>query len=109
MRFPARAEGGGQVAVAGPVDLLDPGAQPGDGFGSCVGREVAPLRRGVGVICVGVGAVRGGELGEDGGVLVQGAAEPGELLAVGSELVQDRGDRVVARHGQFQRKVPVGT
>jgi hypothetical protein len=36
VRFPARAERGGQVAVAGPVDLLDPGAQPGDGFGSPV-------------------------------------------------------------------------
>ena len=29
---PAGAEAGGQVAVAGPVDLLDPGPQPGDGF-----------------------------------------------------------------------------
>ena len=27
---PAGAEGGGQVAVAGPVDLVHPGAQPGD-------------------------------------------------------------------------------
>ena len=59
MRLPARAERGGQVAVAGPVDLLDPGAQPGDGFGSCVGREVPPLRRRFGVVAVGVGAVRG--------------------------------------------------
>ena len=29
---PAGAQGGGQVAVAGLVDLLDPGAQPGDGL-----------------------------------------------------------------------------
>ena len=81
------------------------------GSARSVGREVPPLRRRFGVVAVGVGAVEGGggELGEGGGVLVQGAAEPGELLAVGGELVQDRGDRVVAGHGQFQRKVPEGT
>jgi hypothetical protein len=111
VRFPARAEGGGQVAVAGPVDLLDPGAQPGDGFGSCVGQQVPPLRCRFGLVAVGVGGVDGGggELGEGGGVFVQGAVEPSDLLVVGGELVQDRGDRVVAGHGQFHRKVPVGT
>ena len=32
MLVPAGAEGGGEVAVAGAVDLLDPGAEAGQGF-----------------------------------------------------------------------------
>ena len=39
VRAPAGGEGGGQVAVAGAVDLLDPGLEPGDGFGPVGGRE----------------------------------------------------------------------
>ena len=99
VRFPARAERGGQVAVAGPVNLLDPGAQAGDGFGSSVGREVPPLWRRFGVVGVGVGVVEGGggELGEGGCVLVQvrlsrvscswWAASWSRIAAIGSLLV----------------------
>ena len=58
VRAPARGEGGGQVAVAGPVDLLDPGVEPGDGFGPVGGRELPPRRRRLRVVavrvCVGV-------------------------------------------------------
>jgi len=34
---PAGAQAGGQVSVSGPVDLLDPGPQPGEGFLPVVG------------------------------------------------------------------------
>ena len=57
---PAGAEGGGEVAVAGPVDLLHPGAQPGDGFGPVVGRELPPARGRVGLVAVGVVAAGSG-------------------------------------------------
>ena len=52
--FPARGEGGGQVAVAGAVDLLDPGAEPGQGFGAVGGREPPPGRGRVGLVAVSV-------------------------------------------------------
>ena len=52
-------EGGGQVAVAGPVDLLDPGAEPGQGFGAVGGREPPPGRGRVGLVAVGVVVGRG--------------------------------------------------
>ena len=52
--FPAGREGGGQVAVAGAVDLLDPGAEPGQGFGAVGGREPPPRRGRVGLVAVGV-------------------------------------------------------
>ena len=104
-------QGGGEVPVAGPVHLLDPGTQPGDGFCPAVGRELPPFRRRLGVVTVRAGAVRGsaGELGEGGCVLLEHPAVPGDLLAMGGELVQDRGDRVTVSHGQFQEKVPEGT
>ncbi len=63
MRAPAGGEGGGQVAVAGAVDLLDPGAQPGDGLLAFGGREFPPGRRRAGTVAVRVG-VGGGGLGE---------------------------------------------
>ena len=37
--FPAGAQGGSQVAVARPVDLLDPPAEPGQRFDAVGGRE----------------------------------------------------------------------
>ena len=51
---PARTQGGGQVTIAGAVDLLDPGAQPGDGFAAFGGRELPPRRGRVGVVTVRV-------------------------------------------------------
>ncbi len=49
-----------------------------------------------------------GELGQPGadrGVMVDVAGvQAGELLGVGGELVDDRGDRVVAGHPQLQGK-----
>ena len=42
VRAPAGSEGGGQVAVAGAVDLLDPGVQAGDGFLPVGGCELPP-------------------------------------------------------------------
>ena len=55
MLFPAGAEGGGEVAVAGPVDLFDPGAQPVQGFLAFGPFEFPPPRAGsrlVGVVVV---------------------------------------------------------
>ena len=43
---PAGAEGGGEVAVAGAVDLLDPGAQPVEGLVAFGSVEFPPSRRG---------------------------------------------------------------
>ena len=57
--FPAGGQGGGQVAVAGAVDLLDPGAEPGEGFGAVGGREFPPRRRRVGLVPAGIGVVPG--------------------------------------------------
>jgi hypothetical protein len=51
---PAGAEGGGQVPVAGPVDLLDPGVQPGDWFVAGVGGEVPPGGRRAGLVAAGI-------------------------------------------------------
>ena len=95
--WPAGAEGGGQVAVAGPVDLVDPGAQPGERLLPVVGAELPPGRGRAGLVAAGSssGRVRGqavgqaGEQGGQGGVVAGFAGvEPGELLAVGGELVQ---------------------
>ena len=126
---PAGAEPVGQVPVAGPVDLLDPGPQPGDRFRTVGGRQLPPRRCWPGAVTVGVraGLAGRGELGERGSVLLYDAAEggglvgelgqlsadrgvmlslagvePGDLLGVGGELVDDGGDRVVAGHGQLQ-------
>jgi hypothetical protein len=69
---PAGAEGGGEVAVAGPVDLLDPAAQPGDRLLPVIGAELPPGRGGVRLVAVGVlvgrvGAGAGGQAGEQAG------------------------------------------
>ena len=110
VRAPAGAEGGGQVPVAGLVDLLHPGVQPGDGFLAVGGRELPPRWRRAGTVSVrvGVGGSGLGELGQGGRVLAQGVAdagdqvgELGELLVVVGELLQRGGDRVVG-HGQLQ-------
>ena len=119
------------MPVAGPVDLLDPGPQPGDRFRAVGGRELPPRRCWPGAVTVGVrvGLAGCGEPGERGSVLLDDAAEggglvgelgqpsadrgvmlglagvePGELLGVGGELVHDGGDRVVAGHRQLQGK-----
>ena len=78
---PAGADGGGQVTVAGQVDLLDPGVQAGDGFVAFGGGEFPPGRGRVGVVAAGVGGELGGQVGDlpvqglepgqDGGVVVQ--------------------------------------
>ena len=107
---PAGAEGGGQVAVAGLVDLLDPGAEPGDGLLAVAGGEFPPGGRRAGLVAAGIltGGGVGGQAGEQGGEggVVRGFAgvELGELLTAGGELVGQGGDRVVAGHGQFQGK-----
>ena len=61
--LPAGREGGGEVAVAGAVDLLDPAAQPGDGVVAVGGREFPPGGGRVGLVAAGVVAV----IGEVGG------------------------------------------
>ena len=131
MGGPAGAEGDGEVPVAGPVDLLHPGLQPGDGFLAFGRRQLPPRRRGFWVVPagVGVGLAGCGEQGERGSMLMQGAAdggglvgelgqpaggsgvmlglaglEPGEVLGVGGELVHDGGGRVGAGHGRLQGK-----
>ena len=78
---PAGAEAGGQVPVAGPVDLLDPGPQPGDGFRPVGGRQLPPRRCWLGAVTVGVrvGLAGCGELGERGSVLLYDVAEGGGL------------------------------
>ena len=112
---PAGAEGGGQVAVAGPVDLLHPGAQPGDRLLPVIRAELPPARRRVRLVSAGilvgrVGAGAGGQAGEQAGQggVVGGFAgiEPGDLLALGGELVQRRGDLVVGHVRLQGRPVP---
>jgi hypothetical protein len=129
--LPAGAEAGGQVPVAGPVDLLHPGAQPGDWLPAICGRQLPPRRRRCGTVPAGfgVGWAGCGEPGEGGRVVLQRAAdagglagefgelagqggvvlslagvEPGELLALRGEPVQQAGDRVGGGHGQLQGK-----
>jgi len=98
------------VPVTGLVDLLHPGAQPGDGFLAFGGCELPPRWRRAGTVSVRVCVGRSGlgELGEGGLVLAQRVAdsgdqvgELGELLVVAGELLQRRGDRV-GGHGQLQ-------
>jgi predicted ATPase len=60
---PAWSERGGQVAVAGPVYLLDPGAQPGEVFPPFVGREFPPGRRRAWLVGAGVLRIGASELG----------------------------------------------
>src|SRR5271170_1585594 len=117
------------MAVAGPVDLLDPGSQPGDRFLPVAVGQLPPGRSGVWLITVGatVGLAGCGEVAERGSVLLnnlsdggglvgeigQPAAgrgvvvgfagvETGELFGVGGELVDDGGDRVGAGHGHVR-------
>ena len=119
------------MPVAGPVDLLDPGPQPGDGFLPFGGGQLPPRRCWPGAVavrvCVGLagcgepsergsvlsydaaeGGGLAGELGQpsaDRGVMIGLAGvQAGELLGVGGELVHDGGDRVVAGHPQLQGK-----
>jgi hypothetical protein len=94
--LPAGTEGGSQVAIAGAVDLLDPGADPGQRFAALVDWELPPLRHRVGGV-VGRGI---GGLSQDPLEVLHGAVEPGDLLAVGGELVEYGGDRV-GRHAQL--------
>ena len=91
--IPAGAEGGGQVPVAGPVDLLDPGPQPGDRFLPVVGRQLPPRRCRPWAVAVRfrVGLAGSGELGEGGRVVLQGAADAGGLVGELGELSADRG------------------
>ena len=97
MGGPAGGQGGGQVPVAGPVDLVDPAAQPGERLLPGVGGQGPPGGRGAGLVAAGLrsGRVRGkavgqgGELGGQRGVMAGFAGvEPGELLTVSGELVQ---------------------
>ena len=87
MGFPAGAQGGGQVAVARPVDLLDPPAEPGQGFGAVGGRQFPPGRGRVGLVPAGAGVV-GGELGDQAGELGELPGQRGDLLTVVGELLQ---------------------
>ncbi|MGH3185688.1 MAG: hypothetical protein ACRDPY_00710 [Streptosporangiaceae bacterium] len=90
--LPAGGEGGGEVAVAGPVDLVDPAAQPGDRVGAAGGREFPPGRSRIGAVAAGgvdVICEVGGQAGEVPVQDVEPGAELGDLLTVGGELVQD--------------------
>ena len=75
---PAGGEGGGQVTVAGAVDLLHPGVQPGDGFAAVGGREFPPRRWRAGTVAVLVGGRGLGELGQGGLVLAERVAYAGD-------------------------------
>ena len=86
---PAGADLGGQVAVAGAVDLLDPGLQAGDGFLAFGGREFPPGRSRVGLVSAGVGGELGGQFGD----LPVERFEPGQDGAVVFEGVADAGDQ----------------
>ena len=61
---PAGADRVGQVAVAGAVDLLDPGMQAGDGFVAFGGRELPPRWGWVRVVAAEVGGELGGQVGD---------------------------------------------
>ena len=112
---PAGAEGGGEVAVAGPVHLVHPGPQPGDRLLPGLRAELPPARGRIRLIATGivadrVGAEVGGQAGEQpgqGGVVGGFAGiEPGDLLPLGGELVQRRGDLVVGHVRLQGRPVP---
>ncbi|HET9897676.1 MAG TPA: hypothetical protein VFQ44_22325 [Streptosporangiaceae bacterium] len=75
MEFPAGGERGGEVFVAGAVDLLDPGAEPVDGFVARRAGQVPPAGWRLGCVALVMGCREGG--GEVG------------------ELVPERGDLVV--------------
>ena len=82
MLVPAGAEGGGEVTIAGAVDLLDPGSQPGEALLAFVAGELPPLGSrcgaiGVVVSTVGVAGLRRGfgEAGDQGGDLLVKAVE----------------------------------
>jgi len=69
------------VAVAGPVDLLDPCPQPGDRFLPVTGGQLPPGRSGVWLITVGatVGLAGRGEVAERGSVLLNHPVDEGGL------------------------------
>ena len=80
MLVPAGAEGGGEVAVAGAVDLLDPGAEPGQGFLAFASVELPPAGGRDGLVSSSLSAsppaVRHcGEPGGQGGDLLVEAVE----------------------------------
>jgi hypothetical protein len=79
---PAGTEGGGEVTIAGAVDLLDPGSQPGETFLAFVAGELPPPGSRCGAIGVAVSTVRVarprcgfGEAGDQGGDLLVKAVE----------------------------------
>jgi hypothetical protein len=122
------------VPVPGPVDLLDPGPQPGDRLLPPLGGQLPPRRSRFWLITVAVtaGLAGRGEVAQRGSVLLNGLSEggglagelgqpaagggvmigfagieAGELVGVGGELVDDGGDGVGAGHGhQLQGWVP---
>jgi hypothetical protein len=69
------------VAVAGSVDLFDPGPQPGNRLLPGLSRQLPPGRRQVWVVTVTVtvGLAWGGELPEGGSMLLNNAADAGRL------------------------------
>jgi hypothetical protein len=80
------------VAVTGPVDLVHPGAQPGDRLLPVIWAELPPAWGRVRLVSAGilvgrVGAGAGSQAGEQPGQrgVVGGFAgiEPGDLLALG--------------------------
>jgi hypothetical protein len=81
VRPPAGGEGGGQLAVAGPVDLLDPGVQPGDGFGPVGGRELPPGRRRARAVAVNIYAGGRGLRKLDQGGLVLRSVSPMAVMS----------------------------
>ena len=82
MGFPAGRQSGSQVAVSGAVDLPDPGAEPGQGFGAVGGCESPPGRGRVGLVAVGVVVLLGSRAGE-----------LGELAGEGGEVAASRASR----------------
>src|SRR5207244_2490687 len=88
---------GGQVPVAGPVNLLDPGPQPGDRFRTVGGCQLPPRRCRPGAVTagVGVGLAGRGEVGERGSVLSYDAAEGGGLVGELGQPAADRGAMLI--------------
>jgi hypothetical protein len=93
---PSRAQGGGELPVARPVDLFHPGPQPGDRVLAWLAGEFPPPGRRARPVSVAVPVSGGvaGELGGQGGDLAVQAFQPGQGGCVVVDRAADRGEKV---------------
>ena len=99
MAVPAGRQRGGEVAVAGLVDLLDPRAEPVDRCSRSGSRQLPPARCRLGPVGQGVRSGVGAEAGDVPGKAGDLLVEPAEGVDHGGVTAEDGGHRLDARTG----------